>query len=86
VCCCLSEVCVFLVSALVLLGLPRCGPCLPFYSFQGEGSDYICGKKMKWGKMKEKNKKRWPQVWLSSSLSSGNSFLCSVEMQQALIF
>jgi hypothetical protein len=35
----------------------RCGPYFPFYSFQGEGSGYIRGKKMKWGKMKEKNKK-----------------------------
>jgi hypothetical protein len=49
--------CVFLISALVLSGSPRCGPCLPFYSFQGEGSGYIYGKKVKWEKMKEKNKK-----------------------------
>jgi hypothetical protein len=41
--------CVFLIFVLVVL---RCGPSLPFYSSQGEGSGYICGKKMK-----EKNKK-----------------------------
>jgi hypothetical protein len=35
---------------------PRCGPYLPFYSFQGEGSGYIYGKKEKGEKMKEKNK------------------------------
>jgi hypothetical protein len=46
--------CVFLVFVFVLL---RCGPCLLFYSFQGEGSGYISGKKVKWGKTKEKNKK-----------------------------
>jgi hypothetical protein len=46
--------CVFLVFMLVVL---RCGPCLPFYSFQGEGSGYKCGKKVKWEKAKEKNKK-----------------------------
>jgi hypothetical protein len=32
----------------------RCGPYLPFYSFQGEGSGYISTKKVKWEKMKEK--------------------------------
>jgi hypothetical protein len=38
--------------------LPRCGPYLPFYISQGEGSGYICGKKMKWGKdEREKTKK-----------------------------
>jgi hypothetical protein len=35
----------------------RCGPSLPFYSSQGEGSGYICGKKVKGEKTKEKNKK-----------------------------
>jgi hypothetical protein len=34
-----------------------CGPCLPFYSSQDEGSDYNCGKKVKREEMKEKNKK-----------------------------
>jgi hypothetical protein len=78
--------CVFLVSALVLSGLPRCGPCLPFYSFQGKGSDYICGKKMKWRKDEREKQKRWSRVRPSSSLSSENSFPCSAEMQHALIF
>jgi hypothetical protein len=36
--------------------------------------------------MKEKNKKRWPWVWPSSSLSGGSSFPSSAEMQHALIF
>jgi hypothetical protein len=48
--CLVSEVC-------FNLGPPRCGTCLPFYSSQGEGSGYICGKKLKGEKMKEKNKK-----------------------------
>jgi hypothetical protein len=39
------------------LGTPRCGPCLPFYSSQGEGSDYICGKEEK-EKKKKKNEGR----------------------------
>jgi hypothetical protein len=34
----------------------RCGPYLPFYSSQGEGLGYICGKKVKREKTKEKNK------------------------------
>jgi hypothetical protein len=46
----------FLCSFFVLVFL-RCGPCLPFYSSQGEGSGYMCGKKVKWEKAKEKNKK-----------------------------
>jgi hypothetical protein len=40
--CWLSEVCPIRPS--------KCGPCLPFYNSQGEGSGYICGKKVKWGK------------------------------------
>jgi hypothetical protein len=32
-------------------------PLPPFYSSQGEGSGYICGKKVKGEKMEEKNKK-----------------------------
>jgi hypothetical protein len=52
VCDCLREVCVPITrSEFVLL---RESPCLPFYSFQGEGSGYICSKKMKWEKTKEK--------------------------------
>jgi hypothetical protein len=35
----------------------RCGPCLPLYSSQGEEFGYICGKKVKGEKIKEKNKK-----------------------------
>jgi hypothetical protein len=38
-------------------GPPRCGPYLPFYRSQGEGSGYKCGEKVKGEKMKEKNKK-----------------------------
>jgi hypothetical protein len=60
--------------------------CLPFYSFQGEGSGYICGKKVKWRKDEREKQKRWPQVRPSSFLSGGSSFPCSAEMQQALIF
>jgi hypothetical protein len=61
-CCCLSEVCVprFCVSCLkesVSIRLSRCGPCLPFYSFQGEGSGYICGKKVKQGKDEREKQK-----------------------------
>jgi hypothetical protein len=52
----------------------RCGPCLPFYSFQGEGLGYIRGKKIKWGKGEREKQKRWSQVRPSSSLSGGNSF------------
>jgi hypothetical protein len=44
------------VSCVSFRGPPRCGPCLPFYSSQGEGSGYNCGKKVKGKKMKEKNK------------------------------
>jgi hypothetical protein len=40
-----------------LLHPPRRGPCLLFYSFQGEGSGYIRGKKIKWGKDERENKK-----------------------------
>jgi hypothetical protein len=36
---------------------PRWGPCLPFYIFQGEGSGYICGKRIKWRKDDRENKK-----------------------------
>jgi hypothetical protein len=36
-------------------GPSRCGPCLSFYSSQGKGSGYICDKKVKEEKMKEKN-------------------------------
>ena len=38
-------------------GSSRCGPCLPFYSSQGKGSSFICGKKVKREKIKEENKK-----------------------------
>ena len=37
---------------------PRCGPCLPFYSSQGEGSGYNCSKKEA-----EKNKKGSHGCW-----------------------
>jgi hypothetical protein len=33
-------------------------PCLPFYSIQGEGSGYICGKKLKWGKVEREKQKK----------------------------
>jgi tRNA(Ile2) C34 agmatinyltransferase TiaS len=39
-----------------LIGPPRCGSCLTFYSSQGEGFGYNCGKKVKGKKTKEKNK------------------------------
>jgi hypothetical protein len=68
--CCVSEVC----------------PCLPFYSFQGEGSGYICGKKVKWGKDEKEKQKRWPRAWQSSSLSGVSSFSCSAETLWALSF
>jgi hypothetical protein len=32
-------------------------PCLPFYSFQGEGLGYIYGKKVKWEKDERENRK-----------------------------
>jgi hypothetical protein len=65
---------------------PRCGPCLPFYSSQGEGSGYICGKKVKQGKDEREKQKRWPRVRPSSSLSGVSSFPCSAEMLWALSF
>jgi hypothetical protein len=51
----LRGICVRCVFRLVVVkSFPssclRCGPCLPFYNFQGEGSGYICGKKVKWRK------------------------------------
>jgi hypothetical protein len=66
--CCLSEVCAHRLKESVSINPPRCGPCLPFYSFQGEGSGYICGKKVKWGKDEREKQKRWPRVRPSSSL------------------
>jgi hypothetical protein len=68
------------------LFFPRCGPCIPFYSFQGEGSGYICGKNMKWGKDKREKQKRWSRVRPSSSLSDVSSFPCSAEILWALSF
>jgi hypothetical protein len=41
---------------------------------------------MKWGKDEREKQKRLPRVRPSSSLSGGSSFLCSTEMQYALIF
>jgi hypothetical protein len=54
-------VCVVLARCMSVV--PRCGPCLPFYSFHEEGSGYICGKKVKWGKDERGRQKRWPQAW-----------------------
>jgi hypothetical protein len=75
---CLREGCVRSLSEMSLcLVIP--GPLLvglsmsPFYSFQGEGSGYICGKKDKIGKDEREKQKRWPRVWASSSLSGGSS-------------
>jgi hypothetical protein len=45
-----GDVCVVLawsVSVIFVSVVLRCGPCLPFYSFQGEGSGYILGKTVK---------------------------------------
>jgi hypothetical protein len=42
------------MTSISTIGSPRCGPNLTFYSSQGEGSGYICGKKVKGEKMKEK--------------------------------
>jgi hypothetical protein len=39
-----------------VLDPPPSSLCLPFYSFQGEGSDFIRGKGVKTERMKEKNK------------------------------
>jgi hypothetical protein len=51
VCSSLSEMCVSCVFfSFHRADLARCVPCLPFYSLQGEGSGYICGKKVKWEK------------------------------------
>jgi hypothetical protein len=79
---------VSVISVLVVCSFrpSRCGPCLPFYSFQGKGSCYICGKKLKWEKDEREKQKRWPRVWPSSSLSGMSSFPCSAKMQWALIF
>jgi hypothetical protein len=81
VCGCLSEGVRYLSDSYL-----EVGPCLPFYSFQGEGSGYIYGKKVKWRKDKRKKQKRWPRVRPSSSLSGVSSFPGSAEMQRALIF
>jgi hypothetical protein len=83
------EVCVSIGHCEILcvfVACPRCGHCLPFYSFQGEGLGYICGKKVKWGKDKREKQKRWPQVRPSFSLSGGSSFPYSTKVQWALIF
>jgi hypothetical protein len=45
------------VNCVSIRVLPRCGPCLPFYSSQGEGSGYNYGKKVKEKKTKEKDKR-----------------------------
>jgi hypothetical protein len=48
----------------------------PFIASQERARITFVVKRCKWERMKEKNKKKkWPQVWPSSSLSGGNSFL-----------
>jgi hypothetical protein len=44
-------------TSCVSIGVPpRCGPCLPFYSTQGEGSGYNYGEKGGRGKDERENK------------------------------
>jgi hypothetical protein len=59
------EVCVSIGRCEILcvfMSCPRCGPCLPFYSFHGKGSGYICDKKVKWEKDEREKQKRWHRV------------------------